>query len=122
MPPQIELKLRLRHNQDIAMGPGKADLLEAIVRTGSISGAGRELDMSYRRTWQRVDLMNRCFSEPLVRSAVGGQRGGGAQVTETGLLVLARYRAMETAATAAAETHAAGLSSLLRKVDQPLES
>jgi molybdate transport system regulatory protein len=122
MPSKLELKLRLWHDRDIAMGPGKADLLEAIVRTGSISGAGRELDMSYRRTWQLVDLMNRCFSEPLVRSAVGGQKGGGAQVTEMGLLVLSRYRAMEAAATAAAEAHAAELSSLLRKEAQPAES
>nr|WP_314540870.1 LysR family transcriptional regulator [uncultured Massilia sp.] len=118
MPPKLELKLRLLQDDAIAMGPGKADLLEAIVRTGSISGAGRALEMSYRRTWQLVDLMNRCFKEPLVRSAVGGQKGGGAQVTALGMLVLQRYRAMEAAAQAAAQVHAEELIGLLSE-DRP---
>lgn len=113
MPQQLDLKLRLMQDDAIAIGPGKADLLEAIARTGSISGAGRELQMSYRRTWQLVDLMNRCFKEPLVRSAIGGQKGGGAQVTEMGALVLQRYRAMEAAALAAAAVHADELIRLL---------
>lgn len=115
MPQQLDLKLRLMQDDAIAIGPGKADLLEAIARTGSISGAGRALQMSYRRTWQLVDLMNRCFKEPLVRSAVGGQKGGGAQVTEMGLLVLQRYRAMEAAALAAAAGHAEEIIGLLRE-------
>jgi molybdate transport system regulatory protein len=115
MSQHLDLKLRLMQDDAIAIGPGKADLLEAIARTGSISGAGRALQMSYRRTWQLVDLMNRCFKEPLVRSAVGGQKGGGAQVTEMGLLVLQRYRAMEAAALAAAAVHADELIGLLRE-------
>ena len=115
MTSKLDLKLRLLHDTDIAMGPGKAELLDAIARTGSISAAGRELEMSYRRTWQLVDLMNRCFAEPLVRSAVGGQKGGGAQVTAMGFMVLERYRAMHAAAAAAAAPHAAGLAELLRK-------
>jgi molybdate transport system regulatory protein len=115
MPPRLDLKLRLLQDDAIAIGPGKADLLEAIARTGSISAAGRSLEMSYRRTWQLVDLMNRCFKEPLVRSAAGGQKGGGAQVTETGMLVLQRYRAMEAAARVAVEGHAGELIGLLRE-------
>jgi molybdate transport system regulatory protein len=68
-----------------AMGSGKADLLDAIIATGSISAAGRSMNMSYRRAWMLVDTMNRCFREPLVRTAAGGQQGGGASVTEAGL-------------------------------------
>ncbi len=61
------------------MGPGKADLLEAVDRTGSISGAGRELGMSYRRAWLLVDEMNRCWSDRLVDTqAGGGDRSGAA--------------------------------------------
>lgn len=72
----------------IAMGPGKADLLEAIGRTGSISAAARALGMSYRRAWLLVDTANRCFRAPLVETV----RGGGARITAEGEAVVAAYR------------------------------
>lgn len=80
------------------MGPGKADLLDAIVREGSISAAGRALGMSYRRTWLLVDTMNRCWEGPLVETSMGGKVGGGARLTSLGRSVLARYRALQGAA------------------------
>lgn len=61
---KLEIKTRLWHDDAVAMGPGKADLLEAIAATGSISGAGRAMKLSYRRAWQLVGLMNRCFATP----------------------------------------------------------
>jgi len=84
-----------------AMGPGKADLLEAIHRAGSISAAAKAMGMSYKRAWDLVDTMNKCFREPLVHTATGGTHGGGAQVTEYGFAILARYREMEVKANAA---------------------
>ena len=102
---KISLKLRVLRDGDIAMGPGKAALLEAIQEAGSISAAARSLDMSYRRAWLLVDVMNRSFREPLVSSAAGGRQGGGAVVTGMGLRVLAQYRAMEAAAMEAAQAH-----------------
>ena len=94
--PQLKVSFR----KSIAMGPGKAALLDSIVKTGSISAAARELGMSYRRAWVLVDTMNSCFVSPLVETLTGGNRGGGAQVTEFGQEVLAHYRAMEQKATA----------------------
>ncbi|HLO67129.1 MAG TPA: winged helix-turn-helix domain-containing protein [Holophaga sp.] len=81
-----------------AMGPGKADLLEAIGETGSISAAGRRLGMSYRRAWLLVDEMNKCFREPLVQARLGGAKGGGAEVTPLGQEALKRYRALQVQA------------------------
>jgi molybdate transport system regulatory protein len=78
-----------------AMGPGKADLLEAIQETGSISAAGRKLNMSYRRAWLLVDEMNRCFATPLVEARLGGAQGGGATVTSLGLEALQLYRELQ---------------------------
>jgi len=72
------------------MGPGKAALLQAIGHTGSISAAGRELGMSYRRAWLLVDTMNRCFAEPLVEA----HSGSGAKVTLAGEAALADYLAL----------------------------
>ena len=95
---EARLRLRLTAGDDIAIGPGKADLLEAIAATGSIAAAGRRLDMSYRRAWLLVETMNRCFRTPLVETAKGGARGGGARLTPVGDDVLQRYRRMEALA------------------------
>ena len=93
---RLKLKLQLYCGDEIAMGPGKADLLEAIQRTGSISAAGRDLGMSYRRTWLLVDTMNRCFVKPLVETHPGGGNKAGAQVTADGERALAAYRALSS--------------------------
>lgn len=115
MTAKIDVKACLRSGDEIPMGPGKANLLDAIIRTGSISGAAREMNMSYRRAWLLVDVMNRNFSSPLVQSAAGGVQGGGASVTETGLEVLKQFRALEAAMAAAAQPHLDGLAGLLRQ-------
>lgn len=99
----LNIRTRLLCGDEIAMGPGKADLLEAIEKAGSISGAGRALGMSYRRTWLLVDTMNRCWRTPLVETAAGGSQGGGAKLTELGQEVLARYRALVVRLAEAAE-------------------
>lgn len=89
------VKIRISHGKLTAMGPGKADLLEAIAESGSISAAAKQMRMSYRRAWELVDVMNRCFDEPLVISTAGGSHGGGAQVTAFGAHVLACFRTIE---------------------------
>jgi molybdate transport system regulatory protein len=101
------LKIRIPYGKESAMGPGKADLLEAIDRVGSISAGAREMGMSYKRAWDLVDTMNRCFKQPLVATATGGSHGGGAHVTKFGHDVLRRYRAMECKANdcVSAELH-----------------
>ena len=93
-----KLRLRILFGPEIAIGPGKVALLQAIRETGSISAAARSMGMSYRRAWLLVDTMNRCFRAPVVAAAPGGKGGGGATVTPFGCDVLARYRAMEEAA------------------------
>jgi len=95
--PEVRLKLKaqLYCGEEIAMGPGKASLLEAIEAHCSISGAARAIGMSYRRAWLLVDVMNRCWQSPLVETSMGGARGGGAHVTALGRKVLSHYRALE---------------------------
>lgn len=111
--PRLDLRLRLYLGDEIALGPGKADLLEAIRDEGSIAAAGRAMGMSYRRAWLLVDTMNRCFREPLVATERGGAGRGGAVLTPMGAEVLARYRALEAAARTATEAGAATLTALL---------
>jgi molybdate transport system regulatory protein len=115
----LKLKLQLLCGDGFAMGPGKADLLEAIQREGSISAAGRALGMSYRRAWLLVDEMNRCFQSRLVETRAGGGRNRGAQLTPTGETVLAAYRDLETRAAGLSESVPYRyLQALLR--DEPL--
>lgn len=116
----LRIKLQIYCGDEIAMGPGKAQLLEAISREGSISAAGRSLGMSYRRTWLLVDTMNRCWDLPLVETAAGGNRGGGAHVTETGMTILRHYRALQAAANQVGQTGAwDALHSALRSAPRP---
>ena len=100
------LTVRVDLGEDRAIGPGKIRLLEAIRDTGSITKAGIELGMSYRRAWLLVDDMNSCFREPVVSAQAGGTRGGGAAVTPFGARLIDQYRAIE------AEAHAATASRL----------
>ena len=74
------------------MGPGKADLLDAIDETGSISAAAKQMKMSYRRAWELVDVMNKSFNQPLVISSPGGVNGGGALLSGFGRSILQNYR------------------------------
>ena len=83
------------------MGPGKAELIARIGETGSISAAARAMRMSYRRAWQLVEALNRDFREPVVTTAIGGTRGGGARITPFGEQLLRRFRTMESKASAA---------------------
>jgi len=91
-------RLRVMAGDTIALGPGKIDLLEAIGRCGSISAAARETQLSYRRAWDMVDTMNRCFKEPLVIGSTGGRGGGGARLSPLGEEMIRHYRAMESLA------------------------
>ena len=96
MPHSIKPRIRIVDEEGtIVMGPGKADLLEAIRRSGSIRAAAEELDMSYMRAWTLVKTMNAAFRSPLVEKERGGAAQGGAQLTERGHKVLELYRVME---------------------------
>ena len=87
---------RIYFGEEIALGPGKVELLNCIAETGSISEAARHMDMSYNRAWLLVRTMNRCFKEPLVIATRGGDTHGGTELTKTGQQVLALYQKLES--------------------------
>jgi len=113
-PANAHFRLRISRGDDIAIGPGKIDLLEAIASTGSITAAAKALGMSYRRAWLLVDMMNRCFVSPVVAAEAGGPRGGGTRLTPVGEEVMRRYRQIEAVAEAANADDLAALLRLLR--------
>jgi len=115
MEKELESKPRLRilMGAAVALGPGKADLLDAVEQAGSISAAARNMGMSYRRAWILIEALNRDFKEPLVETAAGGSGGGGARVTAAGQEALRRYRTMEHKASAAVKKEMSDFADLL---------
>ena len=118
--PLAQLHLRIHLGPEVALGPGKADLLEGIRATGSIAAAGRQLGMSYKRAWVLVDTMNACFRTPLVAAAKGGKTGGGAALTPLGENVLASYRRMQQRAVRAVTSDIAKLRRHLLRAPRKL--
>lgn len=110
------LRLRVVFGAGRRLGPGKADLLDLIRETGSISAAGRRMGMSYKRAWTLIEELNGMFAAPLVHSSRGGAKGGGAHLTETGAEVLARYRALERAAAESGHGDLGALAALLSDI------
>jgi molybdate transport system regulatory protein len=115
------LSLRIDLDRETRIGPGKIELLETIAACGSISAAGRQMGMSYRRAWDLVEALNRVFGKPVVVRQVGGKSGGGAHLTALGLALVAHYRAIEQAASAAAQPHLAAIEAELDRsgADEP---
>ena len=107
-------RFRVEIKHAVAIGPGKADVLEAIAETGSIAETGRRLDMSYQKVWALVRAMNADFVDPLVLTQRGGTAGGGAQLTATGQRVLKVYRAIEKDAQRAIARRLPQLLALMR--------
>lgn len=93
--------LRVVIDHDVYLGPGRADILERIADTGSISAAGKSMGMSYKRAWGLVQALNDGFGASLVETVRGGTKQGGARLTDLGLAVLNHYRAMEEKTEAA---------------------
>jgi molybdate transport system regulatory protein len=107
--------LRIVLEPDVAIGPGRADLLQGIKDTGSIAAAGRRMGMSYKRAWSLVESINGCFVEPLVQASKGGRRGGNTRLTPLGEDVLSAYRRMEELTDTAIDPEMKKLKRLLRR-------
>lgn len=117
--PRLRIKVQLLVGEDIAIGPGKADLLEHIAATGSISAAGRAMGLSYRRAWSMVAMMNQHFAAPLIVTETGGSGGGGARLSADGHRVLAAFRHLERALNKEAADAGADL---LKEIDAAMSS
>jgi len=95
------LSVRIDLADDGRIGPGKIQLLENIETCGSISAAGRAMDMSYKRAWDLVDEINRICRQAAVERQTGGKNGGGAVLTPFGISLVKRYRKIERDAASA---------------------
>ena len=113
--PLPSLSVRIDLDDRERIGPGKIQLLEKIDEFGSISAAGRAMDMSYKRAWDLVDEINRICRRPAVERQTGGKNGGGAALTPFGTSLVARYRKIERDAASAVRKELAALHSDIGK-------
>ena len=112
---RLRVRMRVLRGKDVILGPGKADILEAIAETGELRAAAAKLGMSYMRAWNLLQVMNAAFREPLVLTGRGGKRHGSATLTGTGKRVLLLYRRMEKASLGASGPAWSRLQRLLRE-------
>jgi molybdate transport system regulatory protein len=114
-----KLRIRIEFAGGHTIGPGKIQLLEAVDRHGSISAAARSMQMSYRHAWEMLDDVNQCFREPAIATETGGRSGGGAQVTEFGRALIARYREIQSKASGALADDLSDLAADCTEPDRP---
>jgi len=110
----IQPRLRVRVGDEVALGPGKVELLELVRQTGSITEAAKRMKMSYMRAWKLIQTMNQCFKEALILTSRGGKHGGGAEITEVGRKALLLYQKMERDSLRVCEGSRRKLERLLR--------
>lgn len=115
--PAAIIRPRIAFGPVFAVGPGKIDLLRAVAANGSISGASRALDMTYKRAWLLIDTMNQGFGRPVVERSIGGRGGGGARLSSLGEALLRHYDDIERACREASATSLASLDALLLRKD-----
>ena len=96
---EITVRVRIYFGQNLAIGPGRIELLEGVQRSGSLAQAARDMGMSYRRAWLLMQSLNESLRSPASLAARGGRRGGGATVTPTGRALIETFRRMENKAT-----------------------
>ncbi|WP_256354609.1 MULTISPECIES: winged helix-turn-helix domain-containing protein [unclassified Variovorax] len=108
--------MRITTGDTIAIGPGKIQLLEAILETGSLTAGAKAIDMSYRRAWLLINELNSALKKPAVESGKGGEHGGGSVVTDVGCRLIEHYRNIETTAAEACKAEIRALTGLLAAV------
>ena len=107
------LTLRIDLSSGRAVGPGKIHLLEQVQKSGSITQAGRDLGLSYRRAWLLIDDLNNSFRFPVIEAETGGIGGGGTRLTPFGRKLIQLYQTIEAEALAATWEHRRELQATL---------
>jgi molybdenum ABC transporter molybdate-binding protein len=98
----VEVRVRVERQGKTVLDERSADLLAALDRTKSISAGARSLGISYRHAWLLIQEANDAAGQPLTATAVGGQRGGGAQLTEYGRAALRVFEGLQESLRASA--------------------
>ena len=91
----LEGEIWLRDNTTNKLALAQIGLLQAILETGSISAAAKQLGISYKTAWERLERLNNLSKSPLVLRAAGGSKGGGTQLTDYGQQLVRGFAELE---------------------------
>lgn len=91
---EVKLNVWLEQDGEVVLSYWRAQLLEAVARTGSINAAANEMGVHYRTAWEKIQEMETRLGKSLVESQVGGAGGGGTTITREAEQLLARFHAL----------------------------
>ena len=78
-------------NDGKAFGEGPYRLLKLIDKTGSINRAASEMEMSYRKAWKILKMVEEKLGFELIERQIGGMSGGGSHITDKGRQLINNY-------------------------------
>jgi molybdate transport system regulatory protein len=81
-------------NRERFFGPGPVELLERINETGSINQAAKQMQMSYKKAWEIINMLNTQAANPLVVTQTGGASGGGSIISAEAKELIAWHRSL----------------------------
>ena len=80
---EIKAKFWIENKGEVVLGGGKAGLLLAVDRLGSIQRAADEFGMSYRHAWGAIRKIEQRSGFKMLDTKLGGKNGG-ARLTPKG--------------------------------------
>ena len=84
--------LSLQSDQETVLDEVDAMLLQALAEKSSLTGAAREVEISYRNAWDRIRRIEARSGKKILESSTGGPEGGSSRLTEDGQALLREYR------------------------------
>jgi molybdate transport system regulatory protein len=81
---KIKSRIWIESEGHVLLGEGRVHLLKAIQETGSLSKAAKSLKISYKKAWDLIDSVNKSAKKPVTINSIGGNGGGGSELTEYG--------------------------------------
>jgi len=88
---KIDGRFWLTKDNESFLGSGRIELLKKIQNSGSINAAAKEMKMSYKAAWERINSMNKLADEPLITRTTGGKGGGGTTLTPYAYKLIKTY-------------------------------
>ena len=93
---KIRTKVWLDDDRDeVIFGSGRARMLEAIDRLGSMNKAAKEMKMSYRALWGRIRSTEERMGAKILTTSPGGGKKCGSTLTPTGKRLLEKYKLLK---------------------------
>ncbi|WP_304546093.1 TOBE domain-containing protein [Sulfurimonas microaerophilic] len=89
---KIDGRFWLTKDDKSFLGSGRIELLEKIAQTGSINAAAKEMKMSYKAAWERINSMNELADHPIINRTIGGKGGGGTKLTDYAYELINTYK------------------------------